>query len=234
MPALETESGIKQNFMRGIKSFVLRSGRTTEAQKRSLEKFSPFFCIPFSESLPDFTRIFGNSNPLTVEIGFGTGIATARIAAANPEINYLGIEVFRAGIGRLLMEIESRNLQNVRIVEHDAVEVLSNMIPPSSVAAFHIFFPDPWPKKRHQKRRLIKRPFTGLVAEKLKARGYIYMVSDWEDYALQALAELSAVPGLRNNFEGFAPAQVWRPRTKFEEKGLQKGHGVRELYFVKD
>ncbi|MDR1446296.1 MAG: tRNA (guanosine(46)-N7)-methyltransferase TrmB [Treponema sp.] len=234
MPGPETESDIKMSFMRDIKSFVLRSGRITEAQKRSLEKFSPFFCIPFSESPPDFTRVFGNSNPLTVEIGFGMGIATARIAAANPEINYLGIEVFRAGVGRLLWEIERRNLQNVRIIEHDAVEVLSKMIPSSSVAAFHIFFPDPWPKKRHQKRRLIKRPFTGLLTEKLKARGYIYTVSDWEDYALRALAELSATPGLRNNFDGFAPAQAWRPRTKFEEKGLLKGHEVRELFFVKD
>jgi tRNA (guanine-N7-)-methyltransferase len=234
MPDLDIESGIKQSFMRDIKSFVLRSGRTTEAQKRSWEKLSPFFCIPFSESLLDFTRVFGNSNPLTVEIGFGMGIATAQIAAANPQINYLGIEVFRAGVGRLLWEIESGNLQNVRIIEHDAVEVLSKMIPPSSVAAFHIFFPDPWPKKKHQKRRLIKRPFTGLLTEKLKARGYIYAVSDWEDYALRALAELSATPGLRNNFDGFAPAQAWRPRTKFEEKGLLKGHRVRELYFVKD
>ncbi|MDR1046707.1 MAG: tRNA (guanosine(46)-N7)-methyltransferase TrmB [Treponema sp.] len=234
MPGLEIESGIKQSFLGDIKSFVLRSGRTTEAQKRSREKFSPFFCIPFSESLLDFTGVFGNGNPLTVEIGFGMGIATARIAAANPEINYLGIEVFPAGVGRLLWEIESRNLQNVRIIEHDAVEVLSKMIPPSSVAAFHIFFPDPWPKKKHQKRRLIKRPFTGLLTEKLKARGYIYAVSDWEDYALWALAELSATPGLRNNYDGFAPAQAWRPRTKFEEKGLLKGHRVRELYFVKD
>jgi tRNA (guanine-N7-)-methyltransferase len=220
--------------MRNIRSFVLRSGRTTEAQKRSREKLSPLFRVPFSEDLLDFTSVFGNGNPLTVEIGFGTGIATAGIAAANPDINYLGIEVFRAGVGRLLWEIENRNLQNIRIVEHDAVEVLSKMIPPSSVAAFHIFFPDPWPKKRHHKRRLIKRPFTGLLAEKLKTGGYIYAVSDWEDYALQILAELSAVPGLRNNFDGFAPAQTWRPRTKFEEKGLLKGHGVRELYFLKD
>jgi tRNA (guanine-N7-)-methyltransferase len=228
------ESNIKRSFMRDIKSYVLRAGRTTEAQKRSREKLSPVFCIPFSESSLDHTQVFGNSNPLSVEIGFGMGIATARIAAANPEMNYLGIEVFRAGVGRLLWEIEKGDLKNIRIIEHDAVEVLSKMILPSSVAAFHIFFPDPWPKKRHQKRRLIKRPFTGLLAEKLKTQGYIYMVSDWEDYALWALAELSATPGLRNNFDGFAPAQGWRPRTKFEEKGLLKGHVVKELYFVKD
>jgi tRNA (guanine-N7-)-methyltransferase len=215
-----------------IKSYVLRAGRMSPAQRRSYETLAPAFCIPF-ESLPgDFQKIFGNDNPLTVEIGFGMGIATARIAEKNPHKNYLGVEVHRPGIGRLLWEIEQRGLKNIRIIEHDAVEVLDK-IPPASAEGFHIFFPDPWPKKRHHKRRLITRPFTDTLADKLRTGGYVYMVTDWEHYGDWALAELSATPGLANPHQGFAPPQDWRPRTKFEEKGLAKNHRVRELYFVK-
>jgi tRNA (guanine-N7-)-methyltransferase len=184
------------------------------------------------------------------------GRATARIAQENGDRNYLGIEVHRPGIGRLLWEIEKRSLVNIRIVEHDAVETLEKMTGGGSAAAFHIFFPDPWPKKRHHKRRLVTRPFTGLLAEKLRSGGYIYMVTDSEDYARWALAELSATEGLRNPYAseaaacgvagglvesfagdfagGFAPPQPWRPPTEFEAKGLAKGHGIWELYFVKN
>jgi tRNA (guanine-N7-)-methyltransferase len=226
----------------------------SDAQRRSYETLSPRFCIPFASdpALPPAAgplndRLgFGNDKPVTIEIGFGMGIATAMIAEANPQQNYLGLEVHRPGIGRLLWEIEKRSLQNIRVIEHDAVEVLQQMIPANSVAGFHIFFPDPWPKKRHHKRRLITRPFTDLLAEKLKdgaaihsPRAYIYMVTDWEDYGDWALAELSATPGLRNPYEGgglggFAPPQEWRPRTKFEQKGIDKNHKMRELYFVKE
>ena len=176
--------------------------------------------------------MFGNDAPLVIEIGFGMGKATAAIAHNNPGINYLGIEVHRPGIGRLLGEIERRELKNIRIVEGDAVDVLGR-IKDDSVSAFHIFFPDPWPKKRHHKRRLITRPFTDLLAAKLSGGAYIYMVSDWADYGDWALGELSATPGLVNRYDAFAERQAWRPETEFERKGLDKNHEIRELYFEK-
>jgi tRNA (guanine-N7-)-methyltransferase len=215
-----------------IKSYVLRAGRTSAAQKRSYEELSRF-CIPFKAEALDFEQTFGNRNPLTVEIGFGMGAATALIAEQNPQNNYLGIEVHKPGIGRLLWEIGNRDLHNIRIVEYDAVEVIEKMIRPSSIAAFHIFFPDPWPKTRHHKRRLVKRPFTDLLASRLAGGAYLYMVTDWEDYGLWALGELSAAPGLENGYDGFAPPQHWRPTTKFEQKGLDKRHGIWELFFRK-
>jgi tRNA (guanine-N7-)-methyltransferase len=218
----------------GIKSYVLRSGRLSVAQRRSYETLSPAFCVPFAAEPLGFSRVFGNENPVTLEIGFGMGTATAMIARDNPGKNYLGVEVHRPGIGRLLWEIGRSGLANIRIIEADAADVLEKMIPTASLAAFHIFFPDPWPKKRHHKRRLITRPFTSLLAEKLRPGGYVYMVTDWEDYGDWALAELSATEGLRNVCEGFAPAQEWRPRTRFEQKGLEKNHKVRELYFIKE
>jgi tRNA (guanine-N7-)-methyltransferase len=203
------------------------------AQHRSYETLSQHFCVPFDTSLLDFGQLFGSPNPVTVEIGFGMGVATARIAQDHGDKNYLGIEVHRPGIGRLLWEIENRGLSNIRIIEYDAVDVLEKMIPPASLEAFHIFFPDPWPKKRHHKRRLITRPFTELLAGKLRPGGYVYMVTDWAEYGDWALAELSATAGLRNSYEGFAPPQEWRPETKFERKGIDKQHEVRELFFVK-
>jgi tRNA (guanine-N7-)-methyltransferase len=216
-----------------IKSYVLRAGRMSNAQRRSYETLIPRYGIPFSGEVPDYRKVFGNDNPVTIEIGFGMGLATALIAEANPGRNYLGIEVHRPGIGRLLWEAENRGLENIRIIEYDAVEVLERMIGRASIAAFHIFFPDPWPKKRHHKRRLITRPFTSLLAAALRPGGYVSVVTDWADYGDWALAELSAVPGLENAYEGFAPPQPWRPRTKFEDKGLLKNHEVRELYFTR-
>jgi len=215
-----------------IHSFVLRSGRETNAQRKAYDSLAPRFIIPFENSIIDFTTIFGNANPVVAEIGFGMGTATAIIAGENPKKNYLGIEVHRPGIGRLLWEIEQRSLANIRIVEHDAVEVFEKMIPPRSLAGIHLFFPDPWPKKRHHKRRLVQRPFTRTLAARLKPRGYVYMVTDWEDYAQWALTELEATNCLVNTCGGFAEPQAWRPRTKFEQKGLAKNHQVRELYFI--
>jgi tRNA (guanine-N7-)-methyltransferase len=218
---------------RTIKSYVLRAGRISGAQLRAWETLGPAYCLPFEDRALNFPAIFGNDHPLYIEIGFGMGTATALIAENNPEKNYLGLEVHRPGVGRLLWEIGRRGLKNIRVVEHDAAEVLEKMIPPASVEGFHIFFPDPWPKKRHHKRRLITRPFTGVLAEKLRPGAYIYLVTDWENYAGWALAELSATPGLSNPHGGFAPPREWRPKTKFEEKGLAKDHQVRELFFVK-
>ena len=216
-----------------LKSYVIRAGRYTTAQRKAYETLSADFIIPFIEGEIDFNKIFGNTNPVFLEIGFGMGITTADIAQKNPDKNYIGIEVHRPGIGRLLWEIEKRSLSNIRIIEYDAVFVTQMMIPCGSLEGIHVFFPDPWPKKKHRKRRLIQRPFTNTLANCLKPGGYLYMVTDWEDYAFHALEELSAAAGLHNAYEGFAPPQPWRPGTKFEQKGLAKNHEIKELYFVK-
>jgi len=217
----------------GIRSFVLRQGRISSGQKRSYETLFHLYGIRGGDDFLDGYGIFGNENPLVIEIGFGMGKAAAAIAHNNPGINYLGIEVYKPGIGRLLGEIERLELKNIRIIEGDAVEILLKRIEDGSVSAFHIFFPDPWPKKRHHKRRLITRPFTDLLAAKLAGGAYIYMVSDWADYGDWALRELSATPGLVNRYNAFAERQVWRPETEFERKGLDKNHEIRELYFEK-
>jgi len=230
------ENGGESQPSRGwrIRSFVLRAGRMSAAQKRSYETLSPLYSLkPAETGLFDTGELFGNNGKIVIEIGFGMGSATARIAEQNPDINYLGIEVHRPGIGRLLWEIEKRNLKNIRIIEGDAVEILENKIRDNTVSAFHIFFPDPWPKKRHHKRRLITRPFTDLLAAKLLEGGYIYMVSDWNDYGVWAARELSATPGLVNKYSGFAERQDWRPQTEFEKKGILKKHDVKELFFIK-
>ena len=221
--------------LRGIKSYVLRGGRLSKGQQRAIDTLYSRYCIPYSERELD---IYG-SEEIVVEIGFGTGDATARIAQENPEIMYLGIEVFLAGVGALMSELERRKLDNVRIIRHDAVEVVRTMIPDGWVSGFHVFFPDPWPKKKHHKRRLIQPDFTALLSRKLKEGGYVYAVTDWEDYAERMLSVLSGTPGLSNphaaaGLSGYAPPFPWRPRTKFERKGLDKEHSIRELYFTKD
>jgi len=203
----------------------------SDAQRRSYETLFNLYCC--KAEFFKLEDLFNNNNPLVIEIGFGMGRATIEIAEQNPGINYLGIEVHRPGIGRLLMEIEKRGLANIRIVEGDAVDILESKISDSSVSGFHVFFPDPWPKKRHHKRRLMTRPFTDLLAAKLKPNGYIYMVSDWEDYGNHAMQELSATPGLANKYSNFAEAQSWRPQTEFEKKGLDKQHRIKELFFIK-
>jgi tRNA (guanine-N7-)-methyltransferase len=213
------------------KSFVRRLGRFTEAQKKAYEEFSSKYLIPFKEEFLNFKDVFGNSGNVTLEIGFGSGFATAQIAADNPAKNYLGVEVHKPGIGRLLNEIEKRRLSNIRIIEYDVIPAALKMIPEGSLEAIHIFFPDPWPKKRHHKRRLVQRPFTNTLCNCLTPNGYLYMVTDWEDYALNALEELNETPLLKNTCENFAAPQEWRPKTRFEEKGLAKDHVIRELLF---
>ena len=217
-----------------VKSYVLRAGRKTDAQKRSYDSLASKYSVPFENNKKNFSLIFGNENPVIAEIGFGMGAATAAIAADNPDKNYLGIEVHKPGIGKLLWEIDRRSLANIRIIEHDAAEVFCAMISAESLDGIHIFFPDPWPKKRHHKRRLIKPPFTEALASSLKPRGYLYICTDWEDYAHWALAQLSASDSLANACEGFALPQPWRPKTAFELKGLKQNHTVRELFFVKE
>ncbi len=203
----------------------------TAAQRRDYETLSAKWCVPYCEEPLDYAKIFGNNNPVTVEIGFGMGKATAIIASENPDKNYIGLEVHTPGVGKLLGDIRDMSLTNLRIVEHDAMDVLKNMIPDSSVDAFHIFFPDPWPKKKHFKRRLVQRPRTDLIASKLKKNGYLYMVTDWLPYAEFAMEELCATEGLKNRYEGFAPHQEWRPETKFERKGMNAARPISELMF---
>ena len=226
----ETENKV---IMRTIHTFVMRTGRMTDAQRRDYETLSAKWCIPYRPAPVNLPQLFGNDNPITVEIGFGMGKATGIIAAENPDKNYLGIEVHTPGVGKLLGDIESLGLKNIRIIEHDAMDVLEYMMPDESVDAFHIFFPDPWPKKKHHKRRLVQRPRTELIARKLKKGGYLYFVTDWLPYAEFALEELNATAGLKNRYPQFAPHQEWRPETKFERKGMNADRIISELMFEK-
>ena len=230
---IENSLDVGTMFKRVIKTYVIRAGRMTESEKRNYAELHQVWCIPFEHKTLNFTEIFNNTNPVTVEIGFGMGQATAILAQENPNMNYIGLEVHKPGVGQLLGEIKKRQLKNLYIIEYDALEVLDVMLPDASVEAFHIFFPDPWPKKKHHKRRLLKRPRTDLLSQKLAEEGYIYFVTDWEEYAGSALQELSETPGLVNKYKDFAEPQSWRPQTKFEKKGIEAGRQIRELLFVK-
>ena len=214
-----------------IRSYVLRQGRVSNAQQRAHATLLPRYGIAFAESPINLETVFGRSAPKILEIGFGMGETTVEIAAAQPENDYLGVEVHTPGVGSLLKQIEARALTNVRIIQHDAVEVLRHMIAPDSLDGIHIFFPDPWPKKRHHKRRLIQAPLIGLLTEKLKAGGYLHAATDWHEYAGQILAVLSATPALLNTATDYAPRPAYRPRTKFEARGLKLGHGVWDIVF---
>jgi len=244
MDSIDNATGNEEFPGRSIRSFVLRSGRMSTAQKRSYENLFSRYALREEETRIEETKIeesgflesssvFGNTNPLVIEIGFGMGRATAAIALENAGNNYLGIEVHRPGIGRLLWEIEKLSIKNIRIIEGDAGDILKRRIHDNSVSAFHIFFPDPWPKKKHQKRRLVTRPFTDLIAAKLLPEGYLYMVTDWADYGDWALRELSETPALENKYPSFAEKQAWRPETEFEQKGRLNNHEIRELFFIK-
>ncbi|MBI2311816.1 MAG: tRNA (guanosine(46)-N7)-methyltransferase TrmB [Betaproteobacteria bacterium] len=219
------------NSARPIRSYVLRQGRVSSAQKRAYDALLPRYGIPFSDHPLDLQALFGRNAPKILEIGFGMGETTARIAAENPANDYLGIEVHTPGVGALLKRIEERDLTNLRVIQHDAVAVLSRMIVPVSLDAVHIFFPDPWPKKRHHKRRLMQPAFVALLADRLKPGGHLHVATDWQDYARHILAVLSAEPRLRNTARDFSPRPGYRPRTKFETRGLRLGHGVWDLVF---
>ena len=216
---------------RPIRSYVLRQGRVSGAQRRARETLLPRFGIPYSRAPLDFDRVFGRAAPRILEIGFGMGETTARIAAQHPENDYLGIEVHSPGVGGLLKRVAELGLNNVRIIQHDAAEVIESMIPPASLDGVHVFFPDPWPKKRHHKRRLLQAPFVALLASRMKPGAYVHVATDWEDYASQILETLSAEPLLVNNAEQYAPRPAWRPQTKFESRGLRLGHRVWDVVF---
>ncbi len=216
-----------------IRSYVLRQGRISHAQRRYYEDGMPRWGVPYAPVRLDLTAVFGRKAPTFLEIGCGMGETTALIAAAHPENDYLGIEVHTPGVGSLMKEIATRGLTNLRVIQHDAVEVVREMIPTAALAGIHIYFPDPWPKKRHHKRRLIQPPFVHELALRLAVGGYLHCATDWEDYAQQMLAVLSAEPLLENATAGFAPRPEWRPQTKFEQRGLRLGHGVWDLLFIR-
>ncbi len=214
-----------------IRSFVLRQGRMSPAQIRHLEQMMPVVGIPYRPALLDTAAAFGRQAPVILEIGFGMGAATADIAEARPDDDFIGIEVHAPGVGNLCKLIDERGIGNLRIVQHDAVEVLRDMIAPGSLAGVHIYFPDPWPKKRHHKRRLVQPPLVRMVAERLAPGGYLHCATDWEDYAVQMLAVLGGEALLENSADGYAPRPDFRPLTKFEQRGIRLGHGVWDLLF---
>jgi tRNA (guanine-N7-)-methyltransferase len=216
---------------RPIRSFVLRQGHFSPAQRQTYEALLPHFGIPFSPTPLDLERAFGRSNPKVLEIGSGMGETTAAIAAARPEHDFLAVEVHAPGIAGLLRLVDRQGLTNVRVVRHDAVEVVQQMIAPGALAAVHIFFPDPWPKKRHHKRRLLQPAFVHALAERLAPGGYLHAATDWQDYATEILATFHAEPLLLNMASEFAPRPAYRPLTKFERRGLARGHGVWDVIF---
>lgn len=216
-----------------IRSYVLRGGRLGPGQQRALVELGPRFVLPFAPTPLDAEAVFGRRAPLVLEIGFGMGDATAAVAAAQPQRDFIGVEVHEAGVGALLRRIGQAGLTNLRIVRHDAVEVLREMIAPGSLAGVHVWFPDPWHKARHHKRRLIQPAFVELLVSRLALGGYLHCATDWQPYAEQMLEVLSATPGLTNTAAGYAPRPDWRPLTKFEVRGLRLGHGVRDLLFTR-
>jgi len=218
---------------RPIRSFVLRAGRMGPGQQRALDELGPRFVLPYRSEPLDLAATFGRDAPTVLEIGFGMGDATAQIAAALPGTNFIGIEVHAPGVGALLKRIGENGLTNLRLVQHDAVEVLEHMIAPTSLAGVHIYFPDPWHKKRHHKRRLIQPGWVRQLSTRLACGGYLHCATDWQPYAEQMLEVLGAEPSLVNSAEGYAPRPAWRPLTKFEQRGLKLGHGVWDLLFTR-
>jgi len=212
---------------------VLRAGRLTEGQNRALKELWPVYGLVAGDDELDFRALFGNDRPVIMEIGFGNGDATWQMAAAHPEENYLAVEVHRPGVGHLLLKIEEHKVGNVRIACEDAVELLEKRIPVASLAGVRIYFPDPWPKKRHHKRRIIQAPFVDLLAEKMLPGGILHLATDWEPYAEHMLEVMHN----RRNFENLSPdggavsKPEWRPATKYEKRGERLGHGVFDLVF---
>ena len=217
---------------RTIRSFVLRTGRTTAGQAKAFATQGPQYLLPYAPELCSFEAMFKRSAPTVLEIGFGMGEATAQIAAGMPGTNFLCCEVHTPGVGALLKRIAEQNLTNIRILQHDAVEVIDHMLALGSLDGVHIFFPDPWHKKKHNKRRLIQAPLITKLAARLKPGGYLHCATDWQPYAEQILEVLNAEPTLVNTAPGgFAPKPDYRPLTKFENRGIKLGHGVWDVVF---
>jgi len=221
---------------RAIRSFVLRQGRLTRGQQRAFEQYWPQLGIDYRAQPLDLQALFGNAHPVYLEIGFGNGESLAAMARDNPHNNYIGIEVHGPGVGHLLMKLEEYDCSNVRVCRHDAVEVLRDMIPDRALAGVFLFFPDPWHKKRHHKRRIVQAEFLDLLAKKIRPGGVFHAATDWEDYAKHMLATLNASPDFHNTSSGgeFVPRPDYRPLTKFEQRGLRLGHGVWDLIFERE
>jgi len=214
-----------------IRSFGTRRGHLSQAQREAHETLLPRHGVPDEPALIDAPSLFGRSAPLVLEIGFGMGHTTAEIAQTRPEIDFIGVEVYTPGVGSLLKHIEQRALTNLRIIQADAVNVLNHRIAQASLVGVHVYFPDPWPKARHHKRRLIQPAFVKLLASRLAPGGYLHCATDWQPYAEQMLEVLAAEPDLCNSAPDYAPRPNWRPLTKFENRGLKLGHGVWDLIF---
>jgi tRNA (guanine-N7-)-methyltransferase len=231
-PHIEAEEDVTQ---RRIRSYVLRQGRLTKGQEKALADHWPSFGIDYSPEDLDLPKIFGRQESLKIlEIGFGMGETTAKIAQTMPERDFLGVEVHTPGVGGLLKLIGEKSLSNVRIIQHDVVDVLNHMIADASLDGVHIFFPDPWHKKRHHKRRLIQAEFVKLLCSKLKSGAYLHVATDWQEYAEWVLEILKIEPLLANSANDYAPKPAYRPLTKFENRGIKLGHGVWDLIFIRN
>jgi len=229
----DNDNGPDQGFHRAVRSYVLRAGRVTEGQKRALEELWPVFGVESEKAPLDFGKLFGNDRPVIMEIGFGNGEATWQMARAHPEENFLGVEVHKPGVGRLLLKVEEHGLENIRIACDDAVEVLRRQVADNSLAGVRIYFPDPWPKKRHHKRRIVQAPFVALLASKMREGGVLHLATDWEPYAEYMLEVMQSA----REFENLSPSDgccakpEWRPLTKYEKRGERLGHKVSDLLF---
>lgn len=216
-----------------MRSFVLRAGRLTDGQKRALDELWPVYGLPENQGMVDFAELFGNDNPVVVEIGFGNGDATWQMARNEPHFNFLGIEVHKPGVGHLLLKVEEHGLANLRIACEDAVELLSQRIPDRSLSGVRIYFPDPWPKKRHNKRRIVQDGFVQLLAEKMKSGGVLHLATDWAPYAewmVDVMQNSDSFTNLANDREFFGKPE-WRPDTKYEQRGERLGHEVFDLVY---
>ena len=227
------EPAAEGEHKRSIRSFVLRQGHMTAAQQRAIDSLWPQFGADYQPEAAELNTLFGREAPKVLEIGFGMGTATAEIAKRLPEKDFLAIDVHGPGVGNLLKLVEEMQLTNIRVMRHDAVEVVENMLADESLDGIHIFFPDPWHKKRHHKRRLIQPPFVAKLLPKLKIGGYIHLATDWEEYAVQMLEVLSGFDNLQNTAADYAPTPDYRPETKFEARGKRLGHGVWDLVFTR-
>jgi tRNA (guanine-N7-)-methyltransferase len=227
---------IKETNPRTIRSFVKREGRMTKAQKQALQELFPIYGLSTDQGILDFNDIFKSNQKIILEIGFGMGKSLIEMAQANPNDNFIGIEVHRPGVGAILRDIKLNNLNNIRVFNDDAVEVLQKNIPDNSLARVQIFFPDPWHKKRHHKRRLIQSDFVQLIKKKLKNKGILHIATDWQDYAEEILELISKDTEFHNlaGAEKFSARPNWRPLTKFEKRGQKLNHKIFDLMFAKN
>ncbi len=220
-------------FQRSIRSFVKREGKITSGQNNAIEELWPAYGVDLGPDQLDLNELFKRDAFTILEIGFGNGLSLAEMASVNPQQNFFGIEVHRPGVGSLLVQVKKQELENVRVSQEDAVEVVKNQIPAASLDRVQVFFPDPWHKKRHHKRRLLNAEFVGLLVEKLKPGATIHVATDWENYAEQILEVLNANQDLENTCFGYAEKPEYRPHTKYEARGIRLGHGVWDVVFSK-